>query len=672
MIRKLGISTGIGVLSIACAFGVVAQDELSSAGEIEEIVVTGTQDSGIASVGRNALDAKEQARSIQIFEADFLQLLKPANIEDVLVLSSNVVFAGNNDGRETSFSVRGFDSAPILRDGFRITSFGGVTDPEIFNLERAEVLKGPDSIVYGESNPGGIINLVTKRPVAEDITVFSMEVGSYPSYSPRFDINRAGDEVSFRVVGLYDYDEGFRDYDEANERTSISPSVRWEPRDGTVITFIGEYVREENQADFGTALDFEGEFTADIEQVINHPDDWMERDFYMTGVDFQQQLSDNLALEARVRHFDTRYEYSALLLPLNYDPVSNLVFRVGAQQQQDTEEIAAQINLFGDVEIGGLRNRFTVGVDWRDTDQEGATRFDPTVPFFLDWGNPDYSILPPNTEDLPDFPPFETDAKRIGYFLQNHTNLTDKLLLSLGVRYDDTESNDDDYDETVFQVGLIYEFNENTSLFGNYSESFTPSFSRDRNNNLLDPEVGEGWEIGLKGTILDNGFYYTLTYFDITKNNVAVEDPDFPFASIATGEQKADGFELDLVGQVTENLSLVGSIGIVDSENENNDPIASSAEYMSSLYATYAFNETWDLSFGYEYVGERETGAFEIEPHTLVNAGVGYNNGPWRVQLNLTNLFDEEYVDHSWGGTGRGNHPGAPVHGLLTMTYSQM
>ncbi len=637
---------------------------------IEELVIVGTQDSGVVSVGRNSLDASEQSRSIQIFEEDFLQLLKPANIEDVLILSSNVVFSGTSDGRENSFSVRGFDSAPILRDGFRVTSFGGITDPEIFNLERAEVLKGPDSIVYGEANPGGIINLVTKRPLTQDLTVFSLEVGENPSYSPRFDINRAMGNVAFRVVGLYDYNEDFRDYDEANKRTSLVPSLRWEPRDGTVVTFLGEYVDEDNQADFGTAVDNDAELTADVSQVINHPVDRLERQFFMTGIDVEHALNERFTLEARVRHFDTRYEYSTLLLPLDYDPQTNTVFRVGAQQEQDTEEWAAQVNLFGEFHLGEMRNRFTLGADWRDTDQVGATLFDPTTPYFLDWANPDYSQLPPTPDQLPQFPPFATDAKRMGLFLQNHLNVTENFMVSLGIRRDDTEANDDDYAETIMQAGVIYHFNEDVAVFANYSESFNPQSSRDRFNELLDPEIGEGIEIGVKGRLLGGRLSYTAAFFDITKENVAITDPDFPFASIAAEEQMAQGFEIDLVGRVTDKLSLVGSIGMVDTEDENDENISNSADFTSTLFATYRFNERWDASLGYEHVGERKTGTLEIDPHTVVNVALGFTEGPWRAQLNISNLLDEEYLDSTFGSLGRGNHPGAPIQTLLTVTYT--
>ncbi|MEM8547509.1 MAG: TonB-dependent siderophore receptor [Pseudomonadota bacterium] len=650
---------------------------------VEEIIVYGTQDSGLASVGRNALTASEQARSVQIFDDDLLQAFKPERLEDVLTLSSNVVFFGNNDGRETAFVVRGFQSAPILRDGFRITSFGGVTDPEIFNLDRVEVLKGPDSIVYGEANPGGIINLVTKRPVKDNFTVLSMEVGTDSQYSPRVDWNRTlGDDLGVRVVGMYETDDTFRDYENPIERRSLQPSLRWQPRDGTVITYVGEYVDEDRHADFGTAMSPEGELTAPRSQVNNHPADTFDRHFYMTGIDFEQALSDRMTVEARLRHFDAEYEYSVLWLPFTYDPATSQYTRAAASQGQDTEEWAAQLNLFGEFELGSMLNRFTLGVDYRDTDSAGGGVFGFFIQSTIDWNDPDYSEQPLSGEGLPPYG-FSDTSERYGVFLQNHTNITEKLLLSLGVRYDNVETVPDGggptnkTDETIFQIGAKYDFNEAIGVYANFSESFTPQTSRDINQQLLEPEVGEGYEIGIKGALFNNRLTYTLAAFDITKNNVAVPDLNDPsgFASIADGEQTSEGIELDIAGQIGDRFSITAGVGFTNTENEDGEDILGAADFSGSFFASYQFTPNWSASLGLEHVGDRlvvyDFGGQPIflDPHNIVNAAVQYDNGPWRAQVNFSNLLDEEYIDAAWGGLGRSVHPGAPNQTLLTVTY---
>lgn len=661
---------------------------------IENITIIGTQDSGEVSVGRNSLSAEEQARSIQIFDSALVQALKPNDIQDVLTLSSNVVFTGNADGRENTFAIRGFNNAPVLRDGFRINSFGGITDPEVFNLERTEILKGPDSIVFGEANPGGIINLVTKRPKASNHTIVSVEAGSNPSFSPRFDLNRAHGELSYRIVGLYDFDEGFTDHEKDPERMSLAPSLRWQPSEGSVLTYIGEYVEEDRPADFGTAIDRNGDLAASISQVTNHPTDKLDRKFYMTGLDFEQRLSGNVTTEVRLRHFDTDYEFSILWLPVGFDPDTNNLTRVAASQAQETEEWAAQFNLFADFNIANMDNRLIAGIDYRDTDSSGGGVFNPMLASVIDFSDPDFSEQPLVLEGNEDilFPyGFGDESSRVALFVQNHTDINERLLLSLGIRYDDVRTDNlvfgstdtvlNETDDTIYQAAVRYRLNDAVSLFAGFSESFTPATARDRDQNLLKPESGQGFELGVKGEIIDGRLGYTAAIFDITKNNVALPDPEVPLASVASGQQEAKGIDIDLYGQITDRIEINASLGYVDGEDENGQLLPFSTDITSALFVTYTSEKNWDASFGWRYTDDRLAiadenfdGVFDdqvfLDPQLIFNAAVGYERGAWRAQLNFDNLTDERYAETA-SGLGRGVTAGSPFEALLTITYTQ-
>jgi len=170
------------------------------------------------------------------------------------------------------------------------------------------------------------------------------------------------------------------------------------------------------------------------------------------------------------------------------------VLRVPAVQGNDGDELAAQFNLFGEFDLGGIRNRFTAGIDYRDSFTQTITRFDPSQRFFLDLDDPDYSILPPDGSTLPAFPGVPQEQERLGAFLQYYVNPTDRLLISAGVRYDTVESIDPDSgdilvdtDNTSLQAGARYEFSDAFSVFASYSESFAPSSSLDQFNELLPP-----------------------------------------------------------------------------------------------------------------------------------------------------------------------------------------
>lgn len=658
-------------------------DDADAEDERRTIVVTGTQLKSEASVSRNALDKDEQARSLQIYDEEVIERVNPATLGDIVTLSANVTFDGTNDGRESGFVIRGFGAAPVLRDGFRVTTFGGVADPELFNLESVEVLKGPDSILYGESSPGGLINLRTKRPLDENRTLLQVEVGSNPSISPRFDVNRVAGDVAFRVVGLYEYDDNWRAYDTANRKYSLVPTFRWDSGAGTVVTVLGEVVLEDIAADFGTAVDSNGRLTAPIKQVNNHPTDTFERDFYSVGIDFEQGLTQGLTAEARVRYFDATYDYGNILLPVAYDEVNNIYTRSAADQDNSNKEWAAQFNLFGDFDVGSLRNRFTLGADYRNSDTLGSTLFDPVTPYLLDWANPDYSQLPPPSNTIPDFGTFGTETDRYGIFFQNHLNITPQLLISTGVRYDKVkEKGGGSVDNTSFQIGGRYEFSEQLSVFASFSEAFEPTTTTfDVNGDLLPPTTGQGWEAGIKGRLFDGRLSYTAAYFDIEKDNVPLPDPNNPLFSVASGVQKAHGAEFDISGQVTDAWSIILSAGFTDTEDENGFEFLSAGDFTSALFTTYQIDDNWGVSLGYEYVGERafipdpdgdgsDADAINIPDHFILNAAVNYEKGPFRAQLNVTNLTDERYVDAaSFGFQARGNYPGAPLQAMLTLTY---
>ena len=678
-----------------------AQDaaERSGTARMETVEVFANRVVNDTSIGRNLLDVREMGRSIQIIDNSLIETVKPVAIEDILAFSSNISYLGDNDGRENSFVMRGFQSVPVLRDGFRVETFGGISDPELYNINRIEVLKGPDSILYGEANPGGLINMRMKRPLAEDHYEFSLDIGDNPSISPRFDLGGglgSGTGLRYRLIGLYQHNDGWRDYDNGNERFFIAPSLSWAITDRTLLTVLAEFTEDDFPADFGTAIDADGNLTAPRGQVNNHPQDTIERHARTVGADLAHQFSSQWQAEVRVRYFETGYDYSALFLPFGLDLASFQYLRVPAQQAQDNEEIAAQFNMNGDFMVGGMRNRTSAGVDYRASTVENATRFNPGSAAFLEWRNPDYSEAPPPAADIPLAPGFYSneDITRVGVFLQNHLNLTEQLMLSAGVRYDDVErdplqgssTSSQGYDNTSFQAGLRYDVMETTSLFANYSESFSPNFALDKNSQVLPPETGAGYEVGLKGYLFDERLGYTLAWFDIEKSNVAVTDQSAqptdpnPLGQIAQGKQTSEGFEVDLTGELTEAWSVLASVGYTDTEDETGISIVGAADVTASLWTSYRTNIGLRIGGGFEYVGERlVTGDLDadgntpdsvwLDSHLLLNAFVGYARGRWHYQVNVSNLTDKKYVDAAWGGLSRSVHAGADRQVLLSIKY---
>ena len=654
------------------------------------------------SVLRGPVALEDVPRNIRVFSENEVQKIRPQGLEEIVTLAPNVAFGGPADGREHSFLVRGFD-APLLRDGFNVDNFGGAMDPETFGQESTEVLKGPDSIQYGQSDPGGLINMVSKRPTIEPFRRIELQGGSFGSAETRIDMSGPvgqSKKVTYRLPGIYRYGEHWRNYDTKKTRLFLGPSLRWRMSERTKLTVFLEVTRDNGPADFGTAINNNGELIAPVERVNNHPTDTLERNQLIVGHDFEHFLSDNWAVGNRFRYLDTNYRFSSLWLPAFYDESTGDYTRFPARQKQDNKQMAAQFTLAGDVKLGSNANRFLLGVDLRRQEAEGISAWDPSQASIINFLNPDYSELPLSDAQLPWNPDFlwNSDVVATGIFLQDHFSITEDLILSAGLRYDHVNNKGQLYDQVTNtpgdqkdkawtpQAGLVWHASGQVSLYGNYSESFLPSTAQDINGDPLDPEVGEGLELGMRIQPEDSRFQISASAFQVAKENIATADPNdpkFPFgASIATGRQRSRGLELELNGNLAPGLQAIAGLGFVRTKVlEGNTDVEGNAfirvpEVTADLWATYELPEgAWrglGLGAGINYVSRRwvnNDNTISIDPHTLLNASLYYSRNGWRFDMVLHNLTNQKYVSSAWGGTGRSVHPGRPFEAIWTIGY---
>ena len=256
------------------------------------------------------------------------------------------------------------------------------------------------------------------------------------------------------------------------------------------------------------------------------------------------------------------------------------------------------------------------------------------------------------------------------------------MILSGGLRYDHVTNKGQLYDQVTNtpgdqkdkawtpQAGLVWHASEQVSLYGNYSESFLPSIAQDINGDPLEPEVGEGLELGMRVQPEDNRFQISASAFQVTKENIATADPNdpaFPFgASIATGRQRSRGLELELNGNLAPGLQAIAGLGLVRTKVlEDNTDVEGNAfirvpEVTADLWVTYELPQGLGLGAGVNYVGKRwvdTANTISIAPHTLLNASVYYSRNGWRFDMVLHNLTNQKYVSSAWGGTGRSVHP---------------
>ncbi len=652
---------------------------------VKESAYSKYQNEAKPELNRTQISKEDTAKSIQTFNKTFIEDAQLQSIEDIIEMSSNTVYTGDNHGRTNDISMRGFSGVPILLDGIRITN--KLAHPEVYNIESVEILKGPDSLQYGQSSPGGLVNLVTKKPTKESLAKIELEVSDNPSYSPKIDLGGAINEdksLYFRLTSVLKYDEGWTNSNTDTNKVFIAPSLSYDINDNNVITFVTEYTNEKTPSSFGTYVNSKGELVASIKNMSSHPDEEFEKTQKIAGFDIDS-IYDTWNSNFKYRYIDYEGENENVAFPFMYQEATGNLLRFFAIQNQKNQEHALQYTLNKETDIFGLNNKFSLGADYNKAYSETIMFADMTTFYPIYLANPNYESLTslkdhPNATDM-STP--KTSVESYGIFLQDHINLTDKLIFSAGIRYDEVKPKDSQKsDATTPQFGLVYHLTPETILFTNYSQSFTPTSRQDKAGNILDPEKGKGYEVGIKQKLFDDRFDLTTALFKIEKENVATLDINGgnTFVYKASGKQESQGFEVDLSGDITSNLSLIASYGYTETKDKeiNNNDLVNIPNHTANIFATYklaALNlPDYYIGGGARYIGSKyanDTNTIELDSTLIYNATVGYKKGNWRANLSVQNLTDEEYVDGSLISDTRGTrvYVGTPRTILATIGY---
>ncbi|MEM8672886.1 MAG: TonB-dependent receptor [Cyanobacteria bacterium P01_G01_bin.67] len=651
--------------------------------------------------GRIDAPLRDVPQSIQVIPEQVIEDQQATGLEEVLENAAAVTFLGNNGGRSFDAAIRGFEDAPILRDGFDdLGGFGAASAaPEIANLERVEILKGPASVLFGQAEPGGIINLVTKKPLESPYYNLQFQGGSQNFISPSIDLSGPLTEngrLLYRFNALYRTQDSFRDFDSSFDRFFIAPTIAWQISDRTDLSISLEYAEDNDPADFGTVAFGEGIADIPPERVTNNPDDTQSRENLNVGYTLEHRFSENWQLRNRFRYSFNNFEFDDFLeLPFNLDESTGELTRLIGNQPVEDDAFSLYTNVKGNFNTGPLEHNLLFGVDLSRSENKLTTIASPAPEFtsiinIFD-AEPDFFAVPEPEEDPPSLQDTETKTDRLGVYLKDRIDILDNLILAAGVRYDivDQDTTDNTTGEETNQnddavspnVGIVYQPIEPISLFASYSQSFAPNFVTDAEGEPLEPETGEGFDIGIKGDIIANRLSGTLSYFNITRQNIATTDPDDPFFSVATGEQQSQGVDLELSGRIIPGWNIIASYAYIDGEvTEDNDPellgsrLPGIPEHSASLWTTYELQSgnLQGLGFGagFNFVGERKgelPNSFEVDSFFLVNAAVFYRRENWQARINFDNLFDIDFIESIAGSTSpagarnTGIYPGEPL-----------
>ncbi|MGG6242490.1 TonB-dependent siderophore receptor [Nodosilinea sp. AN01ver1] len=676
-----------------------------------QITVTGDTDEedyfvpSTSTATRTDTPILEVPAAIQVIPRQVLEDQQATNLGDALRNTSGAA-VNSGEGRGFQIDLRGFQGVPVFRDGFRVYSPKGKdvrTTVDIANVERIEVLRGPASALFGQIEPGGIVNVVSRRPQATPAYRVGLQAGSYGFLRPQVDLTgplTEDENLLYRLVATYQREDGFRNFEEDVDRVFVAPSLTWRISDRTDLNLQLEYLNDQRPLDPGlVAL---GDRVADIprDRILGEPDDTIANEFLSVGYSLEHRFSETWTLRNAFRYLEDNDDIRATLsFPFigGLNEATGTLNRVFAEQVDSNQNLALQTNVIGEFSTGSIDHTLLLGVDLARSrlDSDSFTVFfPPSVRVPINIFDPVYGARPrPDRLDAP-ISSERIDTNSLQFYVQDQIELLDNLILVAGFNYEL-------FDQTTARIqgptttnsaqsgsafsprgGLVYQPLENLSLYTSYARSFFPNAALTVAGNALEPEQGDGFEVGVKAELLDRRLLTTLAYFNLTRRNVATTDPLDPRFSVATGEQRSQGLELDVIGEILPGWNLIGSYSYIDAQvtQDNQFDVGNRLpgvpKHSASLWTTYEIQsgDLQGLGFGVgvNWVGDRAgdlQNSFALDSYVLTNAAVFYERDRWRLGLNFQNIFDVNYITGTPRTRTRGIQPGEPFTVIGSISY---
>ncbi|WP_288130404.1 TonB-dependent siderophore receptor [Microbulbifer sp.] len=687
----------------------VAQQSLAqeAPSAIEEISVTAQKQAY-----RGDIPLESLPQQTQVLSGDTLAELGAVELQDALDIAGGVARQNNFGGLWDSFAIRGFAGDENLPSGYLVNGFSGGRgfsgNRDASNIETIEILKGPGSALFGRGEPGGTINIVTRKPgfEREGEGYLRATAGRYDTYRVEGDYtDTLNDRVAFRINGARQDGESFRDTVES-EKTVLTPSFLVALAENTSLSYEAEYLKQATTFDrgivaidgdpgkvplsnfYGEPGDGPSEVNASGHQlVLQHDlnDDW----FILAGANYRASSFEDCVTEA---------ELAAPRQPLYVD--GQTLSRWQRCRDFDAEDTSARIELSGSFETGAFTHHMIVGGDTYEYALESLQDRWRVAP-----GDTTYSVdvfNPVHGQVAPDRSPManrQEEQSAWGLYVQDQVDLGEHWKLLLGMRYDDFSQDIDNrlsgtknhqsQTATSPRAGLVYEASDTLSVYASYSEGFSPNSGVDFFGTAFDPEESKSYEVGTKLLALDGALSSTIALFKMEKSNIVAADPAHPGSSAALGEAESQGVEIDITGDLTDTVRLLLNYAYVDAKTGNDitnadwgvdvpagSPLINIPENSANLLLVNSFTlggkgSTFGIGVNYvdDRLGETVDPSYILPSYTLVKLLGSYQaTGKLKLTMNVDNLLDEEYYASSYHKLW--TMPGAPLTWTLGATYS--
>ena len=666
-----------------------AMTVIGTTAQADQTVTDGYQPLSSATATLTSMPLLDIPQVVNTVSDKVLEDQHATSLDEALYNVANVVQTNTLGGTQDAFTRRGFGAN---RDGSIMTNGLRTVLPRSFNAatSRVEVLKGPASTLYGILDPGGLINVVTKRPERTFSGDISATSSSFGGGSGQINVTGPieGTQLAYRLIGEYQNEDYWRNF--GKERSSfIAPSLTWFGDDATVNLSW-------SHRNYNTPFDRGTIFDLNTGQAVNVPSKVrFDEPFNITdGNSDLAQLNAEYRLNSQwTARFD--YSFSQDMYSDNqarvmaYDAkTGNLTRRVDATQGSTQRMHATRADLQGNVVIGGFYNELLTGIAYENYD---LLRTDmircKNVKNSLNIYHPVYGTLDKCTTVSAADSDQRIQQETYATYLQDALYLTDKWIAVAGVRYQyytqyagkgrPFKENTDSRDEKLTpKFGLVYKVSPSVSLFGNVAQSFMPQSSIASYIGDLPPEESTAYEVGAKFDLFD-GVTSNITFFDIHKRNVLYTETigDETYAKTA-GKVRSRGIEVDVAGSLSENLNVIASYGYTDAKVEEDPeyagkPLPNVPRHTGSLFLTYDINNVYDsntltLGAGGHALSRRSgtNGAdYYLPGYAVADVFAAYRmklQYPVTLQVNVKNLFDKTYYTSSIASNNLGNQIGDP------------
>ncbi|WP_280290900.1 TonB-dependent siderophore receptor [Pseudomonas sp. BN417] len=640
-----------------------------------------------ASATRTDTDIRDIPQAISVVPAQVLDDLDATRLDRALDFAGGVSRQNNFGGLTfLSYSIRGFTTGELYKNGFAINR-GSYSSPDASGIERIEVLKGPAASLYGRGDPGGTVNIVSKKPQPDSFSRLKASAGSWDRYRTSLDLNSPLDDEGRLLsrINLAAEDNGsFRDH-AGNQRLVVSPSLTWQLDADTRLLLETEFVRNDSVFDRGIPAVDNQLGSVKRSTFLGEPNDGDIRNRnQLLQTSLEHHLNDvwklRLANHYAQGHLQGDASETSRL-------IGSQVSRFFRQRDFEWNDSITQLELHGLFDLGGWQHQPLVGLEYENyRNSQKYPQSLASLDYGLDIYNPVYGKPKPALVNPNDF--FEQ--------VESHAlNLQDQIDFGggwkglLGARFDHFEQtalnratavrNRQDKDSLALRAGLLYQLTPEIGFFANASTSVKPNAISSQ-GTVFEPEQGLGREAGLKLDLLDGRLGATVAIFHIDKENVLTADPNNPGQNIATGRARSQGLDLQFSGQISEALRVIGAYAYIDAEvtRDNVLPEGSRllgiARHSGSLMAVYEFQDGRlrgsDFGAAFNYVGDRSGQAgsqFELPAYATLDLLAHYKASE-RVSLglNLHNLFDRKYYERSYNSVWV--MPGDPRNLSLSLT----